>query len=47
MKVHYIGWGEEYDEWKEEQDVIDLEPDTNGMFLDLRGRVGGCTACWD
>ena len=27
VKVHYRGWGEEFDEWKDQEDLVDIEPD--------------------
>lgn len=31
VKVHYVGWSEEYDEWKE--DVVDVERHATGGYL--------------
>ena len=32
VKVHYVGYGDEHDEWIREEDAVDLEPSPQGSL---------------
>ncbi len=33
VKVHYVGWGEECNKWKQKEEVLDLELSLDGELI--------------